>query len=99
MKRPVRFWKKNVLHDIMTTSVLEKNVLHDIMTTCIILHNMIIEDEREFATPTELGREAPPPDTEIAEDENLFQNFFVRFRNIKDKKTYVSLRNALVDHL
>ena len=37
-----------------TCSVLEKNVLHDIMTTCTILHNMIIEDEREFDAPTEL---------------------------------------------
>ena len=71
-----------------TCSVLEKNVLHDIMTTCIILHNMIIGDEREFATPTELGREAPPPDTEIAEDENVRFKIFL-----------FDLRNALVDHL
>ena len=50
--------------------------------------------------PTELGREATPPYIKIAEDENVrFQNFFVRFRNIKDKEAYVSLRNVLVDHL
>ena len=55
-----------------------KNVLHDIMTTCIILHNMIIEDEREFDAPTELRREATPPYIKIAEDENVrFQNFLV----------------------
>ena len=47
MKGPIRFWKKNVLDDIMTT--------------CIILHNMIIKDEREFDALTELGREATPP--------------------------------------
>ena len=83
-----------------TCSVLEKNVLHDIMTTCTILHNMIIEDEREFDAPTEIGREVPPPQTKIAEDKNVsFQNFLVRFRNIKDKKAYVLLQNALVDHL
>ena len=35
------------------------------MTTCIILNNMIIEDEREFDAPTELVKEAPPPDIEI----------------------------------
>ena len=36
-------------------------MLHDIMTTCIILHNIIIENEREFDAPTELGREGTPP--------------------------------------
>ncbi|XP_033140542.1 putative nuclease HARBI1 [Brassica rapa] len=86
VKGPVRFWKKNVLHDIMTT--------------CIILHNMIIEDERELDAPIEFGREAPPPDIEIAEDENVrFQNFLARFRNIKNKEAHFSLRNALIDHL
>ena len=77
-----------------------KNVLHDIMTTCIILHNIIIENEREFDAPTELGREGTPPYIKIAEDENVrFQSFLVRFRNIKNKEVYVSLRNVLVDHL
>lgn len=70
------------------------------MTTCIISHNMIIEDERELDAPIELGREAPLPDIEIAEDENVrFQNFLARFKNIKDKEAHFSLRNALVDHL
>ena len=32
---------------------------------------MIIEDECEFDALTELGRKAPPPDTEIVEDENV----------------------------
>ena len=57
-------------------------------------------DERELDAPIEFGREAPPPGIKIAEDENVrFQNFFARFRNIKDKETHFSLRNALVDHL
>ncbi|XP_010431602.1 PREDICTED: uncharacterized protein LOC104715936 [Camelina sativa] len=47
LKGPVRFWKKNVLHDIITT--------------CIILHNMIIEDERDLNAPIEVEREVPPP--------------------------------------
>ena len=46
-------------------------MLHDIMTTCIILYNMIVEDEYEFDAPTELGREVPPPDIKIGEDENV----------------------------
>ena len=41
------------------------------MTTCILLYSMITEDEREFYAPTELGREAPPPYTKIAEDKNV----------------------------
>ena len=60
---------------------------------------MIIEDECEFDAPTELGRKAPLPDTEIVEDENVRFQKKNRFRNIKDTEAYVSLRNALVDHL
>ncbi|XP_024007289.1 uncharacterized protein LOC112083492 [Eutrema salsugineum] len=86
VKGPARFWKKNVLHDIMTT--------------CIILHNMIIDDERDLDAPIEVEREAPPPEVEIAIDENIrFQEFLCRYRQIKDKEAHFSLRNALIDHL
>ena len=61
---------------------------------------MIIEDGREFDAPTELGREAPIPDIKTVKYASVwFQNFLVRFRNIKDKEAYVSLQNALVDYL
>ena len=70
------------------------------MTTCIILHNMIIEDERDLDAPIGIGREAPPPDVQIPDNENnRFQEFLSRFRKIKDKEAYFSFRNALIDHL
>ena len=59
-----------------------------------------MEDEREFDAPIEFGKEAPPPDINIAEHENVqFQNFLTRFMNIKDTKSSFSLRKTLVDHL
>ena len=70
------------------------------MTTCIILHNMIIEDERDLDAPIGIGREAPPPEVQIPDNEdNRFQEFLSRFRKIKDKEAHFSLRNALIDHL
>ena len=81
-----RFWKKKLLHNIMTTS--------------IILHNMTIEDERDLDAPIEIRREAPPPEVQIPDDEyNRFQEFLSRVRKIKDKKIHFSFRNALIDHL
>ncbi|XP_048610064.1 uncharacterized protein LOC125585307 [Brassica napus] len=56
VKGPVRFWKKKVLHDIMTT--------------CIILHNMIIENERDLDAPIGIGRETPPPEVQIPDNED-----------------------------
>ena len=66
------------------------------------MHDFIFESpyECELDAPIELGRKTPPPDIEIAEDENVrFQNFLARFRNIKDKETHFFLRNTLLDHL
>ena len=50
--------------------------------------------------PIELGREAPPPEVQIPDNEdNRLQEFLSRFRKIKDKEAHFSLRNALIDHL
>ncbi|KAH0672905.1 hypothetical protein KY284_023992 [Solanum tuberosum] len=49
-----RFWRKEVLHDIMTT--------------CTILHNMIIEDERDLNAPIQDVIEAPTPTIEMVVD-------------------------------
>ncbi|KAK4734123.1 hypothetical protein R3W88_008384 [Solanum pinnatisectum] len=69
---PSRFWRKEVLHDIMTT--------------CIILHNMIIEDERDLNAPIQDAVEAPTPTIEMVIDENLrFEQFLARHKKIKDK--------------
>ncbi|XP_070055677.1 uncharacterized protein [Nicotiana tomentosiformis] len=83
---PSRFWKKEVLHDIMTI--------------CIILHNMIIENERDLNAPIQDDLEGPPPTVEMAVDENQrFQEFLSRHRRIKDKDAHFALRNALIYHL
>ena len=83
---PLRFWRKDALHDIMTT--------------CIILPNMIIEDGRDLNAPIEVAREAPPAEVEMAVDDNTrFQEFLARYRQIKDKEAHFALRNALIDHL
>lgn len=54
---PARFWRKEVLHDIMTT--------------CIIMHNMIIEDERDLGAPIKVVRETPAPTVQTAVDEDI----------------------------
>lgn len=83
---PSRYWRKNVLHDIMTT--------------CIILHNMIIEDERDISAPIEPIVETPPPEVEMMMDENeKFERFVARYRQIRNKDDHITLRNALIDHM
>ncbi|KAK2641677.1 hypothetical protein Ddye_023440, partial [Dipteronia dyeriana] len=51
-----RFWKKDVLHDIMTAY--------------IIMHNMIIVDERDVDVAIHNHMEAPTPQVERVIDEN-----------------------------
>ncbi|XP_020254746.1 uncharacterized protein LOC109831756 [Asparagus officinalis] len=81
-----RFWKKHVLHDIMTA--------------CIIMHNMIIEDERDLYAPIQEVREAPTPEVDMVADETTrFTQFIARYGKIKDKDAHIALRNALIDHL
>ncbi|KAE8688271.1 Detected protein of unknown function [Hibiscus syriacus] len=83
---PSRFWSKNDLKDIMNA--------------CIIMHNMIIEDERDLNSPIVEGRDAPPPNVEFVEDdETQFQEFLIRFRQIKDANAHFALRNTLIEHL
>ncbi|XP_059288995.1 uncharacterized protein LOC132042487 [Lycium ferocissimum] len=83
---PSRFWRKEVLHDILTS--------------CIILHNMIIEDERDLNAPIQDAWEGPTPTVEMVVDENYrFEQFLARHKKIKNKDAHFALRNALVEHL
>ncbi|KAK9129149.1 hypothetical protein Sjap_009636 [Stephania japonica] len=82
---PSRFWATNVLQDIMRT--------------CIIMHNMIIEDERDLSVPIGQARKHQF-DVEVALDENeRFDEFLKRNKDIKDKDAHYALRNALIDHI
>lgn len=84
--RPARFWRKENLHDIMTTY--------------IILHNMIIEDERDLNAPIVDAIEAPTANVEMTVDDNTrFEQFLTRHRRIKDKDSHIAFRNALIKHL
>ncbi|KAK3221936.1 hypothetical protein Dsin_008961 [Dipteronia sinensis] len=61
---------------------------------------MIIEDERDVDASIEDHMEAPTPEVEMMLDENTrFQEFLARHREIRDKETHITLRNALIDHL
>ena len=62
--RPSRFWRKEVLHDIMTT--------------CIILHN-IIEDTRNLNAPIQDVVKAPIATKKMVIDENFqLEQFLAR---------------------
>ena len=53
---PTRFWRKEVLHDIMSA--------------CIIMHNMIIEYEHDLNAPIEQVIETPHAEVERVVDED-----------------------------
>ncbi|XP_047337985.1 putative nuclease HARBI1 [Impatiens glandulifera] len=83
---PVRYWRKEVMHDIMTT--------------CIILHNMIVEDERDLTAPIQIETETLSPEVEMVIDENTrFQDFISRYGKVRNREAHIELRNALIDHL
>ena len=77
-----------------------KKVLHDIITTCIILHNMIIEDECDLSPLIQDAWEGPTPTVEMVVDEShRFEQFLARHKKIKNKDVHFALRNALIEHL
>ena len=61
---------------------------------------MIIEDTRDLDAPIEVDGEVPVLEVDIEEHDNIhFQEFFARFRRIKDQEAHFTLRNNLVHHM
>ncbi|XP_065860788.1 uncharacterized protein [Euphorbia lathyris] len=86
IRNPVRFWKKNVLQDVMRT--------------CIILHNMIIEDEHDLEAPIDILIDESTSNVQMRPNYNTqFNEFLEHHRQIKDQKAHFELRNALIEHL
>ncbi|XP_062081013.1 uncharacterized protein LOC133785814 [Humulus lupulus] len=74
---PSRFWNKHVLHDIMIV--------------CIIMQNMIIEDEHDINALINEWMKVPVPNVENVVDEAKWEEFFNRYKQIKDKEAHIAL--------
>ncbi|XP_020250051.1 uncharacterized protein LOC109827454 [Asparagus officinalis] len=110
---------QTIQHPQGSTCFWKKYVLHDIMTACIIMRNMIVDDERDLYAPIQEVREAPTPEVDIilyapiqevreaptpevdiiADETIRFNQFIARYKQIKDKDAHIIFRNALIDHL
>ncbi|KAJ9565986.1 hypothetical protein OSB04_001952 [Centaurea solstitialis] len=75
---PARLWRKEILHDIMTS--------------CIIMHNMIFEDERDVNAPILERQEVPDVGVERVDDNNSgLEEFLAQHKKIKDKNALFEL--------
>ena len=86
MRGPARFWKTEIMEDIMMA--------------CIIMHNMIVEDERDangldFNYDT-ISESLPPMSHEHTPE--LFE-FIQNHHRIRDRGTHSKLKQDLVEHL
>ena len=64
------------------------------------MHNMIIEDERDLSALIGQVNETPPVQVSMIVDEDArFQQFFIRYRQIRDRNTHFALRNDIIDHM
>ncbi|XP_028089579.1 uncharacterized protein LOC114289930 [Camellia sinensis] len=86
VRRPARFWKMEIMEDIMMA--------------CIIMHNMIVEDERDangldFNYDT-ISESFPPVSHERTPE--LFE-FIQNHYRIRDRGTHSKLKQDLVEHL
>ena len=77
-----------------------KEILHDIMSACIIMHEMVIEDEGDLGALIAPVNKLPTIQVKLAVDEDArFQQFFRRYRQIRDRDAHLALRNDLIDHM
>ncbi|KAI8538373.1 hypothetical protein RHMOL_Rhmol09G0097800 [Rhododendron molle] len=80
----------------------DKKTLKDIMLTCIILHNMIIEDERDYNGATDLNYDPleHTPLVEVSHERTTdLVEFIQRNHLIRDRGTHSQLQADLIEHL
>ncbi|XP_055633618.1 uncharacterized protein LOC129773965 [Toxorhynchites rutilus septentrionalis] len=82
VKTPARSWNKDDLNSVMRT--------------CIILRNMIIEDEREDAVPSNESRDSV---YEVTRPDDTFAAFLNRYKKVHDTRLHHELQNDLIEYL
>jgi hypothetical protein len=87
VRRPARFWKLEMLKDVMMA--------------CVILYNMIVEDKQTNNGEEDLEYEQLNEPLEIVTlgATNDFSEFIRRHHSIKDKETHSQLQLDLVEYL
>ena len=86
LANPARFWYTDDLANVMRA--------------CIILHNMIVEDERDFPLPMEYHTVSNVSISPLLEPtDDSFASFANRFRDIRNPVTSHYLRSDLIEHL
>jgi hypothetical protein len=73
----------------------DRDQISNIMTTCIILHNMIIEDERDFTLDRSfdnIGEEANPS----IGSRRVRDSFVQQLHQLKNKSKHQQLQNDLI---
>jgi hypothetical protein len=71
--------------------------ISNIMTTCIILHNMIIEDERDFALDRSFNNIGEEDDPSTG-SRRVWDSFVQRLYQLKNKSKHQQLQNDLIEH-